>query len=100
MQVCSMTALRSIALSGLVLCGHQPVRSAPAVINTNLQLRLLMNTTSSSGAHSVRIAKDPRNNQLYYLKFNGDVYRLDLLPGAGTSTSVKLYNAVDHGIAD
>src|SRR6266404_2940229 len=100
MGVGSMSALRLIALSGLWLCGHQTVRSAPAVINTNLQMRLLMNTTSGSGAHSVRIAKDPRNNQLYYLKFNGDVYRLDLRPGNGTSTSVKVYSAADHGIAD
>src|SRR3989442_7153389 len=100
MQVCSMTAVRSIALSGLVLCGHQTVRSAPAVINTNLQIRLLMNTTSSSEAHSVRIAKDPRNNQLYYLKFNGDVYRLDLMPSERTSTSVKISSAADHRIAD
>jgi hypothetical protein len=89
-----------MALFGLFLCGHQIVRSAPAVINTNLQIRLLMNTTNDSGAHSIRIAKDPRNNQLYYSKFNGDVYRLDVMPGDGTSTSVKVYSAADHGIAN
>ena len=71
-----MSALRSIALSGLFLCGHATVRSAPALLNTNLQIRLLMNTTNSRGEELVRIAKDPRNNQLYYLKLNGDVHRL------------------------
>src|SRR5436309_4137607 len=95
-----MSALRSIALSGLFLCGHASVRSVPAVINTNLQMRLLMNTTNDSRAHSIRIAKDPRNNQLYYLKFNGEVYRLEVMPGDGTSSSVKAYSAADHGIAD
>src|SRR5437773_2464407 len=95
-----MSALRSISLSGLFLCGHASVRSVPAVINTNLQMRLLMNTTNDSRAHSIRIAKDPRNNQLYYLKFNGEVYRLEVMPGDGTSSSVKAYSAADHGIAD
>src|SRR5881394_2666451 len=100
MQVRSISVLRSVALSGLCLCGQPTVRSAPAVINTNLQIRLLMNTTNGGGAHSVRIAKDPRNNQLYYLKFNGDVYRLEVMPGDGTSTSVKAYSTADHGIGD
>src|SRR5881397_2028621 len=100
MQVRSMSAPRLMALSGLFLCGHATVRSAPAVINTNLQMRLLMYTTNDSGAHSVRIAKDPRNDQLYYLKFNGDIYQVDLQPGDGASTSTKVYGSSDHGITN
>jgi len=95
-----MSAFRLIALSGLFLYSHEALLSAPTVINTNLHVRFLLNTTNGSGAHSIRIAKDPRNNQLYYLKFNGDVYRLDEMPGDGTSTSVKAYGAADHGIAN
>jgi hypothetical protein len=59
-----------------------------------------MYTTNSSGARSIRIAKDPRDNQLYYLKFNGDVFRLDVMAGDGTSTSTKVYSADDHGITN
>ena len=72
-------------------------QSAPVLLNTNLQMRLVMNTTNSSGQNSVRLAKDPRNNQLYYLKINGDIFRVNLQPGNG-STSTKVYSATDHGL--
>jgi glucose/arabinose dehydrogenase len=61
-------------------------------------MRLVMNTTNSSGANSVRMAKDPRNNQLYYLKINGDIFRVNLQTG-NASTSTKLYSAADHGLS-
>jgi hypothetical protein len=73
--------------------------SAPVVLNTNLQIRLVMNTTNSSGQNSVRIAKDPRNNQLYYLKINGDIFRVNLQPTGSASTSTKVYSATDHGLS-
>ena len=74
------------------------VQGTPAVLNANLQLRLVLNTTNSSGAASVRIAKDPRNNTLYYLKINGDVWQLHLAAGSG-STSTRVYSAADHGLS-
>jgi hypothetical protein len=56
-------------VSLLVLAGlHGLAQASPAVLDTNLQLRLVLYTTNSSGAPSIRIAKDPRNQQLYYLK--------------------------------
>jgi len=61
---------------------------------------LVLNTTNASGSASIRIAKDPRNNDLYYSKFNGDIYRITLQPGNGSSTSARLYGAADHGIPD
>src|SRR6266481_9240318 len=64
-------------------------RSAPVALNTNVQIRLVMNTTNSSGQNSVRIAKDPRNDQLYYLKINGDIFRVNLQPPGSASTSTK-----------
>src|SRR5438128_326349 len=89
-----------VALVGLFPGGEQTLRSAPFVVNTNLQMRLVMVTTNDTGAHSVRIAKDPRNDQLYYLKFNGDIYQVDLRPGDGASTSTRVYGSADHGITN
>jgi hypothetical protein len=83
----------------LLLGGGLIAQSTPVALNTNLQIRLVLNTTSSNGAASVRLAKDPRNNQLYYLKVNGDIYRVNLQPGAA-STSAKVYSATDHGLAN
>ena len=88
LAVCASTAF----FSALVVIGH----SSPVVLNPNLQIRLVMNTTG--GANSVRLAKDPRNNQLYYLKINGDIYRVNLQTGSG-STSTKLYSSLDHGLS-
>lgn len=73
--------------------------AAPVSLNPNLQLRLILDTSDASGARPIRIAKDPRNNDLYYSKFNGDIYRVTLRPGSGTSTSTKVYGAIDHGIS-
>jgi hypothetical protein len=83
-------AANSFTLTGTTL---------PVALNTNLVVRFVMDTTSSSGANSVRIAKDPRDNQLYYLKRNGDIYRVNLVADSGGSTSSNLYSANDHGIA-
>jgi glucose/arabinose dehydrogenase len=71
----------------------------PYTLNTNVQFRLLLNTTAASGAHSVRIAKDPRNNQLYYLKLNGDVYQIGIMAGEGTSVSSLVYSSANHGLS-
>ncbi|HVV01249.1 MAG TPA: PQQ-dependent sugar dehydrogenase [Verrucomicrobiae bacterium] len=73
--------------------------AGPFTLNTNLQFRLLLNTAAPSGAHSVRIAKDPRNNQLYYLKLNGDIYRVNVMPGNGASTSALVYSSANHGLS-
>src|ERR1043166_6388767 len=56
-----------------------------------------MNTTDSSGAHSVRIAKDPRDAVLYYLKINADIFKVQLAEGSATSTKVS--SAADHGLS-
>jgi len=86
------------AFAAFLLAVVTPAQSAPVLLNTNLQIRLVMNTTNSSGQNSVRLAKDPRNNQLYYSKINGDIYRVTLQPGNG-STSTKVYSATDHGLS-
>src|SRR6185295_5160909 len=81
----------------LLISSADMLRSAPVVLNTNLQIRLVLNTTTGSG-NSVRIAKDPRNNQLYYLRMNGDIYLVNLQPGTG-STSNRVYTSANHGIS-
>ena len=73
------------------------VYGAPVALNTNLQIRLIFNTSTGSG-NSTRIAKDPRNNQLYYSRMNGDIYQVNLQPGSG-STSNRLYTSANHGIS-
>jgi hypothetical protein len=73
---------------------------SPVALDSHLQLRLLLNTPNATGAASARIAKDPRNNQLYYSKLNGEIYRVNVMPGEGTSTSTLLYTSADHGISD
>src|SRR5436189_1757482 len=85
------------AWAAVLLASVIMIQSAPVVLNPNLQIRLILNTTTGSG-NSVRIAKDPRNNQLYYLKMNGDIYQVNLQPGNG-STSNRVYTSANHGIS-
>src|SRR6266704_667423 len=61
-----------------------------------IMLRLVLNTTNNS--QNVRIAKDLWNNQLYFLKINGDIYKLNLQSGSG-STATKVYSSADHGLS-
>jgi hypothetical protein len=82
----------------LVVSGAFSTLAQPVVLNPNLQIRSVMFTTNNTGAHSVRIAKDARSGQLYYEKDNGDIFRVNLAAGAG-STSTRVYSAADHGIA-
>ena len=89
-------ALRWIRISILVSCLAMETvaraQTGPAVIDANLQIRLVLQTSLDSS--SVRIRRDPRNNQLYYLKLNGDVYQVNLT----NSTSTKVYSTADHGL--
>ena len=85
-------------VAGPLFPGSGLLHASPVVLDTNLQIRLVMYTTNSSRAPSTRIANDPRNNQIYYLKENGDIFQLNLAPGSG-STSTRLYTAANHRIA-
>src|SRR6266478_177603 len=87
-----MRAIRVVSLWSLMFVNA--VQESPTLLNTNLQLRLVLNTPTTS--QSVRIAKDPRNNQLYYLQINGDIYQVNLT----NSTSAKVYSSVNHGLSN
>jgi len=52
----------------------------------------------ASRAKSIRLVKDPRDNQLYYLKSNGDLFQVHLAE-SGASTTSRVYRAIDHGVA-
>ena len=87
-----------MSFAGIFFAAAAAAQSAPVVLDTNLQIRLIMNTTNSSGGNSIRIAKDPRNNQLYYSRMNGDIFQVNLQPGSG-STSTRVYTSANHGIS-
>src|SRR4051794_30893390 len=87
-----------LTLVSWLVGGVIALQAAPVVLNSAIQIRLVMNATNS-GSQPVRLAKDPRNNQLYFLKINGDIFRLNLQPPGGTSTSTKVYSSADHGLS-
>jgi hypothetical protein len=95
MVPCLCLVIRLGIFSACLLSGIG-IQASPVAVNTNLQIRLVLNATNNS--QNVRIAKDPRNNQLYFLKINGDIYEVNLQPGNG-STSTKVYSAADHGLS-
>ncbi len=68
-------------------------QTVPQSLRSDIQIRNVLNTLSTSP--SIRIAKDPRNQTLYYLKQNGDIYRVNL----GTSpTATLLYTSTNHNV--
>ena len=87
-----MRIIGFLFLSALIFVNAS--QASPVVLNTNLQIRLVLNAPTNS--QSVRIAKDPRNNQLYYLQINGDIYQVNLT----NSTSAKVYSSVNHGLSN
>jgi hypothetical protein len=85
-------------VGGFVLFGGlDKVLGDPKIEIPGLAIRRL--TTVPSHEFPIRIVKDPRNNILYYLRLNGDIYQLHIAPGTNTSTSTLLYTAKDHGQA-
>jgi hypothetical protein len=89
-----LMALRlGMIAAGLGLVLHATSACAtPVAVNPNLQIRLVLDTPA--GNQTVRITKDPRNKQLYYLQSNGDIYQVNLT----NSTSTKVYGSADHGL--
>jgi hypothetical protein len=66
-------------------------RSNPISLRSDIRIRKITDTVAASA--SVRLVRDPRNNTLYYLKLNGDIYRVNL----ATATSQLRYRSSDHG---
>ena len=89
--IAAKTLLFTIALLNY---GATGVNAAPKALRPDIQIRNILNTLSVSP--SVRIVKDPPNNTLYYLKRNGEIYRVDL----GSSNSTLVYNSRNHNLGD
>lgn len=80
----------------LLVCGIDSVNavSNPQASRADIKIRNIMNTLSANP--SVRIVKDPRNNTLYYLKQNGEIYQVNL----GSNTSALVYSSGEHGLSE
>lgn len=72
--------------------------AAPVVLNTNLQMRLILNTADSSGAPSVRLVAQPLGGKLFYLKINGDLFEVRVLDGTN-STTRRIASTANHGLS-
>jgi glucose/arabinose dehydrogenase len=86
---------RSVAWCCILSAASWSLFSAPIVLDSALQIRHVMNT----GAGSFRLVLNPADGALYYLKVNGDLFRLNVSSQSGASTSTRLYTKSDHGIA-
>ncbi|MEH2291301.1 PQQ-dependent sugar dehydrogenase [Nostoc sp.] len=80
----------------IVLLNHSTtgLNVVPQTLRHDIKVRNIINTLSVSP--SVRIVKDPRNNTLYYLKRNGEIYQVDL----GYSTKTLAYNSSNHNLSE
>ncbi len=86
-----------LSFTTCLLVSHAAIakaNNAPQALRSDVKVRNIMYTLAVSP--SVRIAKDPRNNQLYYLKRNGEIYRVNL----ATSQSQLVYSRKDHQLSD
>ncbi|MCC5616293.1 PQQ-dependent sugar dehydrogenase [Nostoc sp. CHAB 5836] len=94
LQLCFFIA-KTLLLTIVVLNhGITEVNAAPKSLRPDIKIRKIVNTSSVSS--SVRIAKAPRNNTLYYLKRNGDIYQVNL----GLSTRTLVYNSSNHNLRE
>jgi len=77
-----------------LLSNTASANTKPQTLRSDIKVRNVMYTLAASP--SVRIAKDPRNNHLYYLKRNGEIYRVNL----ATSQSQLVYSRKDHQLSN
>ena len=90
--------LGSVTL-GLVVLGLIAVSAAVppplAVRDPRVSVRWLGAVADPSRA--CRLAKDPRDQSLYYLTLGGGIYRLEIRPGEGQSVSHLIEDSRQHG---
>src|SRR5436190_22311276 len=82
-------------LTVLCLAGCSiPSVGAPVALDSELSIRNVMNT----GSGSFRLVPNPVDGALYYLKLNGQLYRVNLSATPGASTSTLLYTSASHAV--
>lgn len=86
-----------LAALALPLAVMVPSVTALTPVATDPRIKIRRLTASTDPAPLCRIAKDPRNNDLYYLTLGGTLYRLELQPGEDRSTSLRIAGAPEHG---
>jgi hypothetical protein len=70
--------------------------SAPQALRPDVSLRRVVETGSGGG--SIRLARDPTDGALYYLRKSGSIYRVEGLESGAASTQ-KIYAASDTGLS-
>src|SRR5262245_34478802 len=82
-----------LSMAAVCLCSAASW-AAPSVVDPELQVRNVMNT----GSGSFRLVRNPDDKQLYYLKTDGRLYRVNLVAPPGQSTSSVAYSSTTHQI--
>ena len=80
-----------IAVSGAWVSSSS---AAPVVLDSELQIRRVMNT----GGGSFRLARNPHDDFLYYLKVSGALHRVNLSSLPNGTTSTLVYDSGDHQV--
>lgn len=83
-----------LALASVYAVSSVSAQTVPYSLRSDIVVRKVMSTQASSP--SVRLARDPRNNALYYVKRNGDVYRMNISGG----TSQRVWTSASHGLTE
>jgi glucose/arabinose dehydrogenase len=71
------------------------LRADPVALRPDISIRKIIET--GTGGNSIRIASDPTDRAIYYLRKSGSIYRLTLAAGAA-STSARIYQGTDTGV--
>ena len=74
---------------------HAPVLAQPEALVAGIDIELFIELDGGA----VRIARDPRNNDLYVLKRNGEIFRLAEADALSPSTRTLVFSSDDHGVS-
>src|SRR5688572_32461274 len=83
----------AILLTGLAASS---MPAAPVALRGDISVRHILDT--GSGGNSIRLARDPGDGFLYYLRESGSIYRLTVRDGSA-STSQRIYQGSDTGVS-
>ncbi|MEH2463900.1 PQQ-dependent sugar dehydrogenase [Nostoc sp.] len=95
LKTCFLVAKTLLFTIVMLNNGTSVVNAEPQALRSDIRIRKIISTFSTISP-SVRIAKDPRNNTLYYLKRNGEIYQVNL----ALSTSTLVYNSSNHKLGE
>ena len=85
----------ALAAATMFFSVDAPTLAQPEALVAGIDVELVIDLDGGA----VRIAKDPRNNDLYYLKRNGEIFWLAEADASGPSTSALVFSSDDHGVS-